>query len=530
MNKQMLENFRKLFEAVKASIEYERSYSSIDRDVFDTIALMDPKTSEINGEVAILGFGAKQLLLRCYLNGETDFIDKADEVRDALNAYYPNIKTYPKFPQFASVADFLTFMENPEANGSTVKEIQKEDKITDIYNANFSSIDRADFDEAIVIDPDTDLEKGKIGVVARQVILPDLLRGVSIKNVNKERLRLACQNFASDSNSYPAEKRQLSSYKSINDFITYVLEGAESELVTSIRNNENTEARMVNIIGSTREYDILEPLTHAANNAISGGKDNMNWCTGWERNDSYWNNYTRNGSRLFCFMNKARNRGTENRDVNWQIQVNNNYVVSEFLNGWDKQAFTGETSEARFKNFLISKPDVLLAIKDKDPFDKMPVVANAISLLSLSDKPLTLNDSTLNDIEANITDYSKLTKELIVDIKKIPPTLFANFTALTTITFTDKVEEIGAQAFKNCVTISTLNFPESLRVIDKEAFSGCVNLRGSIRLPNNLTDVKTRAFAETHCKLKIDIARTSKIRFDRSDTAWVKSHVQAIKL
>ena len=76
----------------------------------------------------------------------------------------------------------------------------------------------------------------------------------------------------------------------------------------------------------------------------------------------------------------------------------------------------------------------------------------------------------------------------------------------------------------------TLEFPESLEIIGREAFSGCSGLKGSIRIPNNVTQIKDRAFAGDSCKLKIDMNRQTKIQFASSDKDWVVTHVQAIKI
>ena len=139
--------------------------------------------------------------------------------------------------------------------------------------------------------------------------------------------------------------------------------GPESNLVTELKENEEIDISTglaikdsFKLIGSTLEYDIIEPLSHAASVAISGGRsksNNMKWCTGDPYSDTYWRRYTGAGGRLFCFMHKTKNRGTQNRTFNWQVQIRGD-SVPEFLDGDDNRAFPGETVVESFKKFFNS--------------------------------------------------------------------------------------------------------------------------------------------------------------------------------
>lgn len=528
MNISILEKLKALLEA-KVDDEYNRNYSSIDRDIFDSIVLMDPQTREVNGEIDKLGFASKSLLLRCYMNGETDFISDPDKIRDALNAYYPNISNYPKFPQFSSIADFLSFMENPDGADVEVNDIQKEDKITSIYQKYYSNISREIFDHLITLDPETNIEKGKLGTIAQQLILPDAIKGVDISNLSDDSITRACVTYYDEKAALPKEQQILNNYKSLADFVKYILQGPDSNLWTQLRNNPQV-AQDVRLVGSSREYDIFEPKSHAANNAISGGREHMNWCTGWSENSHYWERYTtRDNARIFCFMHKTYNRGPENRSRNWQIQVlNSNNTIKEFLNGADSTSgFSGATREEQFKTFLLSNPDILHAIKDKEPFNSMIAVSQVLELLKAGNEPFTLTAQTAYKLQTN-NQLTLLIKDLIVDMERIPAALCSDFPSLSKVEFKEGLKEIGPQAFKNCPKLTTLEFPESLVTIGEEAFSNNIGLKGSIKLPNNLTTVKTKAFYNTKCKLKIDVNRDKKITFAKSDESWVKSHVQGI--
>lgn len=521
----------------KADIDYEKNYSTIDREIFDKIAKMDPKSQIQNDTVQMLGFGCKQLLLAKYLAGETDFIDKGDQIYAALEKYYPNIAQYPKFNEFKSVADFLTFMENPDTANIEKAEIKKENPLDSIYNKYYSNISREDFDKIIALDPQT--TEDKLGEIAKNLLLPKFISGEKGFVDNPGRVKEACEFFYTDKNSLPAEKQKITGYDSVESFIKYINEGPESALVASLKANETVDQKThrpvkddFRVVASTRDYDILEPKSHDANQAISGGWDNpngMHWCTGWENNHGYWDSYTSNGKRLFCIMHKTKNRGTANRPINWQLQVLPNNHIGEFLNGSDSRAFEGNTKDDQFENFLKAYPDICRAIVDKEPFSAVPCVQKVFSQLKYEHEPFVL-DSADKVYELISNDMSSILDEAIISIDKIPSGIFSGYIKLNKITFKEGVKEIGAQAFKNCITLRTLEFPESLEIIGEEAFAGDLELKGSVKIPNNVREIRTRAFMGDHCKLKIDRARTTPIKFDIVDTNWVKSHVQSIKV
>ena len=63
-----------LVEALSIQDEYKKAYSSIDEETFNKLISLDPQTDFNRNSI---GRMAKQLVLRCYLNGETDILDKS---------------------------------------------------------------------------------------------------------------------------------------------------------------------------------------------------------------------------------------------------------------------------------------------------------------------------------------------------------------------------------------------------------------------------------------------------------------------
>ena len=119
---------------------------------FNNIVLADPKTSSDADGIKMIGFVAKQLLLPKYRDGEKDFIDDLDAVKDAIQKYQANPGKYAKLPSFSSVSDFIKYMDDPESV-SIEEPIKQVDPITAIYNQYYQDITREDFDKIIAMDP-----------------------------------------------------------------------------------------------------------------------------------------------------------------------------------------------------------------------------------------------------------------------------------------------------------------------------------------------------------------------------------------
>lgn len=528
----------------KVDNEYERNYSDIDREVFETIIRLDPKTLVVNDEVVNIGFGAKQLLLTRYKAGDKDFINHPEQITDALNTFYENMKSYPaqfkNLSSYKSIEDFIRFV-----NGETVELSQEtaSNKIKDIYDKYYSDIDINDFEKIIALDPQT--TDSKIGEVAKNLLLDKFRKGEKDFLTNDKRVITAIKDFYALKSGFAKDKQQINNYASVEEFVNFMEAGNDSSLVSSLKQNTTVDPKTlkqvkddVNFIASTRDYDILEPKSHRANYAISGGwnsANGMHWCTGWDpepssENDYHFNNYTSNGNRLVCFMNKLHNRGTEYRPINWQIQINPEGIVTEFLDGSDRTvSFAGGSRNEQFKNFLLAYPNIALAIKDKDPFKNSSAVIEATAQIRYSDEPFSLNTDD-DVITLRKSNLKTILKELHVKIPKIPSGLFAEYSALREVHLEQGVKEVGNEAFKNCVSLNTLSFSEGLEVIGYEAFTGCIALRNTIKLPNSLKEIRTRAFDDTHCKLSIDKNRKEKLKMDASDIDWIKAHVKGIQV
>lgn len=246
----------------KVDDEYNKFYSDIDRETFDSLIKLDPKTVVRDGEIVNAGFGAKQLLIAKWRGGDKTILDKGEEITDAFNKFYANMKSYPaqykNIAAYASVDDFIKYVNGEEVEA---QEIVKENPIDIIYNKYYKDIDREDFNKIIALDPKT--SEDKIGEVARDLLLANYKKGE--KNfIDDDQLKDAIKVFYDDFNKLSKENQQLKNYLSIEDFKTKILAGDETDFERSLKNNQTIDPnthRPVSedavIVGSTRNYTII---------------------------------------------------------------------------------------------------------------------------------------------------------------------------------------------------------------------------------------------------------------------------------
>lgn len=559
--KEMGEGYNKELVESRADDEYDRKYSSIERDIFNDIVKIDPKTRLSGGEPVDIGFGAKGLLLPAYLKGDNSFLEDINKTKELLNTYYANQNSYPAYfrniANFSSIEAFEQFVNNPEEN--TPSEVDPEQdtssptpvdttSIDYIYGKNYIDIPKGIFKDILDMDPTS--TESKIGKYAKNLLLPKYKAGETEFINSAKKVKKAIENFIKDSPTYPPDKREFQNFKSVQEFIDFTNSGPESEYALNLKNNDAINpdtnrpiASEIKFIASTSQYEILQPLTAYANAAIVGGgaggwgnNDIMHWCTA-DTTMSYWHSYTVSSNcDIFCFMHKTKNKGNENRNKNWQIAIKRGAKPSvfDFRSGEDKPS--NDYEEAFFK-FLFSQPDICEAIANKEPFSRMSTVQKASSSLKVLEDGLIISKNS--DFEKVIAlrphregeEPLGIKEVTIKNVKEIPANIFTGMRLLSKVTFDTGLEIIGAQAFKDCVNLNGIRFPESLRVIGHEAFMGCTSLANNVNIPNSTEEIKGGAFMGCRCTLTVEKKREQlglPLKLDKNDEEWYIKHLRGI--
>lgn len=290
--------------------DYKGSYSDIDREIFDKIVALDP-TARPNQ----LGSFAKQLLLRCYKTGDTEFLNKPEEVRTAIQNFIRNVRSnkevegkYKNPSYYKSVDDFIAFVNDPtkEIEGAAKEDQPKENKLDKIYNSYYKDkLTREDFDKIVSIE-DKKLES--LGLICKNFILPKFINGTPedksyILN-NIEKLKAAVVKFNKNKGSLNTEHQNLEGFETVKDFIEINVNGESSTLVNYLRGLGSEVWAECNYLGSTTLHDIFQPTTRRAAAYIAGGDKFSLWSPAKDYNmgtrvinknspDAYTQEYTR---------------------------------------------------------------------------------------------------------------------------------------------------------------------------------------------------------------------------------------------
>lgn len=525
-----------LLEGKRIDSEYEKDWKEIDRDTFDQIISLDPTT---NIDADRIGPSAKQLLLPSYINGETDFLNKKDEVTQCLSTYTKNRGQYPQplrnIANFPSVSDFIDYILNGDESEfaknhdltSYEKSNQKEDKISAIYNKYYKDkLDRETFDKIISLDAETN--DSAIGSVAKNLLLPKFISGENFLD-DSEKVAQAIEAFEKDKSTYPADKRDVAKYESVKDFVTFVISGPESNFVTYLK--EHLTDKQIKFLASTRTYDIIQPLCYEAAWRIVGKKSasdpkyDLQWCTGYYTSSHYWDTYSGYGP-IVCFIWK---NDPKNKDKCFQGNINKrSHEMSMFLNGHDRNP-SGKSDAEYFESFLWANLDVLNAIKDLEVFKDNPSVIKCVRKLDAIQKTVEIR-STDDIDQLDIDDIKQVVPEVVIHLEKVPPVCFADCSGLKRVVFAEEVKKIGVQSFLNCIGLKEIVLPQGLEEIGAEAFAGCSSLTRTIKLPDSLTKIGREAFRGTHVTLSVNKARTQPLHVSLQDKSWYASHMKGINM
>ena len=548
-----------LLEGKKIDSEYEKEWNEIPRETFDKIVVLDPQT---NLEGDKIGPSTKQLLLPRFVEGEVDFLDKAEEVTKALTTYLGNRGSYPQplrnIANFPTVKDFIEYItlgdESEFAKSHDFSDFKKEEKpketkLDTIYKKYYEDkIERESFNKIISLDPET--TESSIGQTAKNLLLPRAISGEDFSDYYDDLPDIILK-FNSEKDSYPEDKRAIEKFPSVKEFVQYVSNGPETEFVKYLKNDTRVDRKTGNmvkddivIIGSTPKYDIIQPLSWAANSAITTDpvthKRYISWCTGWAGSNgsedrSQWENHF-SREWIYCFIDKNNPKPTNERQnqSSYQLAIKkSDDQVYQFLDGNDKcygsfNDTNTKNNENFFRDFLKGNLDVCLILSKTEHLKNNKIVKEVVQLIKYKDKPFIYNGpESLNEFkEYQVKDF---VKEIIVEgIEKIPNGAFSECAALQTLTLKEGLKEIGYEAFMKCIKLNNIAFPETLEKIDAEAFAQCTSLKNTIKIPNSLTYIGREAFRGTHCKLSIDKKRETKLKFNAADRDWVVSHVKAI--
>ena len=86
------------------------------------------------------------------------------------------------------------------------------------------------------------------------------------------------------------------------------------------------------------------------------------------------------------------------------------------------------------------------------------------------------------------------TSVIPADVRYLASQAFCGCTALKSVTFPERFEEIGEDAFRDCTSLESIELPQGMRFVEAGTFAGCTGLR-SLTLSKSVERLRKDAFA-----------------------------------
>ena len=528
----------------KLNNEYTRNYSDIPEEDFMLMVKMDPNSYPKGTEnydatepdrVGNLA-GGNGVLIRCYRNGDKDFLKDFKTVQDACIKYTKNRGSYDiKNPSvFKTVNDFVKYVNGEATNvdqqqaAPTKKQQTPEEKLEVLRQKQFPQIETVqELIDVAKLDEDTEIETGQIGNIARNLLLPHYAAGERDFLIKPVSLKTAIANYNNAAGDQQKEKpiskyneKDGKEYKfTIIDFIKDWSSSSKSanSNVMNLLKHYAVEGRDYEIVCQTTGYDVIRYWTDMVGWIVGycdasieqfrqdkiengrGANDSEygtnRWCTGWE--DSYQNSYASNGQVLIAFI--ARDRvpfDVNDRTKNYQISIYSDGRWHDIEGGNNSGGVS--TNWPKLKLILEQNKEIIPYLlqyqqvrKNKDlsslaqslgiNYERSYKDTGPIGLAWEWDDKVEVEPEPFIFKDESDIDTFKLDKKGIpqIDIKHIK--------------IADGVTEIPDFTFQNWEGLERVEFPDSLKVIGNKAFSGCTRLR-KLKLPPNLEDIGMGAF------------------------------------
>ncbi len=574
MNKKLILRINKNINEARLTIddEYNKNWSDIPREDFDTIIAMDPKTDIATG---FLGPNAKQLLLPKYRAGEKDFLENGDEVKKALDKFITNRNNYEikNIALYPSVDIFVKHINDPENNPVEADQTpeKKESKLDSIYNKYYNDIPREIFDQIISLDPNTKTEAGSIGEVAKNLLLNSAKKGEQfiLNKNNFDKVKKAINTFYSERTSLDQELQQLTAYENTETFVQSMAKPKESSLVNFVSSYVGSaNARHV---GSTFKYDVFVVNNPKGASAVAGAyieqggpgvyisgtlegtsRDWLankygHWCT---TSPTHWGRYNREGQRYYNFMARGKNLTADDRAHNYQFAIKADGTLTSAANGVEVYDQPEKMRLDLFKHELDTPQaldDMIELLSKETTSDGRPgyaallrevvqarvskkfsvpfVYTGAEDLINLESEIRTYDPKNSQDTIKEV--YSRIPELRIAEgVTEIPFGAFTDWTSIKEIIFPSTLRSIGAQAFKGCRNLKKVKFNDGLQSIGAQAFAGCINLENKrIYLPDSVNRLGQKAFLNTNATLIISSDRQEQsLSVHKSDMQWLADH------
>lgn len=401
------------------------------------------------------------------------------------------------------------------------EEILTEATIDEIYTKYYSDIPREDFDNLVKLDPTYNPERdaNKMGEFTKWLIgLYKKKEDLSDETEIKDQLRI----FKSIKNKIPPENRDIMRYKTLKDFFDFVYStDVNQKTDLQVKAESHPGAKFV---CKTDAWEVYEPTTYEASKWLRG--DDANWCTGRAGDRSYYDSYTRDGGRLFIFINRKKDEN--DLSSKYQVAISKDDRVKEFRDARNSSAdfinfISDDSLYKALGNTDISRTSEYKAVKELKSTNGTITYSRLMAIKFTGDK---YNGGSESSLYQHIV---KQLKKIIINdgIAYLKEESFKGFPILETVIFPDSVRYFGEDLFKNCPKLKEINIPNKVTIIPTGCFAMCTSLE-RVNFGTNVVEFKTQAFKD--CNPEVVLATPPhKMKVPLSEKDWYLSHLERIQ-
>ena len=372
------------------------------------------------------------------------------------------------------------------------------------------------FDKLCKLDPTT--TQNKVGKLSNWILAK------YNPNTNLDDLRVALEWYTDGIKRNILQREGVSAdinvYKSYDEFLSVMDDKMKSDDISfsnSELNNRNKLKGQYEIVGTTSKFEIIKPLTFAAERYFGSG---TKWCT--VANKRYFNSYSKKGP-LYIVYPKDGNieykmqfheQSESFADKDDNVYENISECIFSIFDENDKDANELRNLCKRIFNITnvgFTTDEKIEYIQNKRMIPSAFFMSDKnLTSITIPDGVTTIGADAFwgceNLISVIIPDSvtlisnnafwgcESLTKIIIPDsVTLISNNAFRNCKGLTNVTIPDSVTKIGYGAFYNCINIKNINIPDSVTEINGYAFNGCENLT-SVTIPDSVTTIGSGAF------------------------------------
>lgn len=394
-----------------------------------------------------------------------------------------------------------------------LRKILLEGKIDDIYAKYYAQSipERETFNKIIAIDPTFNPEKDKMGQYG-QWLLALYKKGEDLFGEESE-FKDQIEIFNKSKNKLPQDKRDIMRLKSLKELIDLNAEFEErsSKSQLQLSAEQHPGARFITKKGN---WEVYCPETYEASKFLRG--DDAVWCTGRHNDDSYYKSYTRDGGKLYIFIDVTG--GTDNRNKKYQVSIRNGRV-HEFRDARNESAdFMQFISDSGL--FEVLGDTEIAETKD---YKAVKEVKDTNGVISYS-KLMAIKYSSGTEQSQMYKVLNTFIHTIIVNdgLKMIIAHCFKDM-GITKVVLPNSVQSLGEGCFENCTNLTEITIPEKVTSIPYRCFAGCTSLK-TVNIGINMIDFKGNAFKDCSADIKI-VTPHHRINLLKSELDWYKSHI-----